>query len=99
MHNASDEPRPQAPWQKDLREGGRYAGLGMQLALSMAFFVVVGYFLDRWLGTSPWLLVGGAVVGMAAIFVQLFRTVGEMNRQSEARRRRKEETQERGNGL
>ena len=92
MRSDADQPRPPTPsWQKALQEASAYAGLGMQLALSMAFFVVVGYLLDRWLDTDPWLLVAGAVVGMAAIFVQLFRVVGEMNRQSEDRRRQKDE--------
>ena len=41
--------------------------------------IVVGYFLgsmlDRRLGTSPWLTVVGVLLGSAAGFVQLFRTV------------------------
>ena len=41
--------------------------------------IVLGYFLgsalDRKLGTDPWLTVAGVLVGMAAGFVGLFRTV------------------------
>ena len=41
--------------------------------------IVVGYFLgsylDRKLGTSPWLVVAGVVLGTAAGFVELFRAV------------------------
>jgi ATP synthase protein I len=41
--------------------------------------IVVGYFLgsflDRRLGTSPWLTVVGVLLGTAAGFVELFRTV------------------------
>ena len=41
--------------------------------------IVLGYFLgsylDRKLGTSPWLVVTGVFVGTAAGFVELFRTV------------------------
>ena len=68
-----------------MREASPYLGLGMQLALSMIFFVGAGYLLDRWLGTDPWLLVVGAVLGMVAVFIHLFRLVGELNKQSEDR--------------
>jgi F0F1-type ATP synthase assembly protein I len=35
----------------------------------------LGSFLDRKLGTSPWLVVAGVLLGTAAGFVELFRTV------------------------
>lgn len=75
--------------QESLGEASPYLGLGMQLGLTMAFFVGVGYVLDRWLDTSPWLLTGGAVLGMVALFVQIFRVVTELNKQSTARAKRK----------
>jgi len=41
--------------------------------------IILGYFLgsylDRRLGTSPWLVVAGVVLGTAAGFVELFRSV------------------------
>ena len=54
-------------------------GLGVQLAGSVLFYVVVGYLADRWLGTEPWLLIVGAVVGMISFFVQLARVVRRLN--------------------
>lgn len=62
-----------------LKNAGQYVGTGMQLAGSMMVYVLLGYLGDRWLDTEPWLLVAGAVVGMMAFFVQLFRLVGRMN--------------------
>lgn len=44
----------------------------------LAGFVVgglIGYGLDRWLGTSPWLLLLGLGVGFAAGMRNLMRTV------------------------
>ncbi len=67
----------------------------MQLALSMAFFVGGGYLLDRWLDTAPWLLVAGAVLGMVAIFLQLFRVVAEVNRVSQAQRQERKDEEAR----
>ena len=59
-----------------MHEAGPYLGLGVQFALTMAFFTLGGYGLDYWLGTSPWFTVGGALLGMAALFAQLFRVAG-----------------------
>jgi F0F1-type ATP synthase assembly protein I len=75
--------------QESLGDASPYLGLGMQLGLTMAFFVGVGYFLDRWLDTSPWLLTAGAVVGMVALFVQIFRVVADLNKQTTARAKKK----------
>lgn len=74
-----------------MREASPYLGLGIQVALTMGFFVGAGYLLDLWLGTTPWLLIGGAVLGMVAIFVLLFRLVGELNRKSAAQKKAREE--------
>lgn len=68
-----------------MRDASPYLGLGMQLALTMGFFVAGGYFLDQWLGTTPWLLLAGAVLGIVAFFVQLFRVVTELNKKTSAR--------------
>ena len=34
-----------------------------------------GYFADKHFGTTPWLLVGGSLLGLAAGFTTFFRTV------------------------
>ena len=97
-------PHPKRPvssgsWQQSLREASTYLSLGMQMALTMVFFVVVGYFLDRWLGTAPWLLLLGAVLGMVSIFIHLFRLVADLNKKSEARRQAREKAREADGGL
>lgn len=94
-------PTPQKPgdsgrrWQAGLRSAGPYLGLGFQLAGTVLFYVVLGYLADRWLGTEPWLLIAGAVLGMVAFFVELVRLVRRLNeesaRQAEERRRRRED--------
>jgi len=67
-------------WRRSLGEAGPYLGLGMQIALSMALFVALGYAVDRWLGILPWGTITGALVGMATIFYHLLRVLDEMNR-------------------
>ena len=77
-----------------MREASTYLSLGMQMALTMAFFVIVGYYLDRWLDTAPWLLLAGAVLGMVSVFVHLFRLVADLNKKSEARRKAREKAKD-----
>lgn len=43
----------------------------MRMALGIALFVFGGYALDRVLGTSPWLLLAGTVVGAVAAVVDM----------------------------
>jgi ATP synthase protein I len=52
--------------QDENRKAGFAYAAGIALFASVATFCAVGYFLDRWLGTAPWLLIGGIVVGSAA---------------------------------
>jgi F0F1-type ATP synthase assembly protein I len=49
--------------------------VGMVLVVCIALGYFLGNYLDRKLGTSPWLVAGGVVLGTAAGFVELFRTV------------------------
>ncbi|WP_456424488.1 AtpZ/AtpI family protein [Rhodocaloribacter sp.] len=83
-------PAPSEDWRVGLRAAGPHLGLGMQLAFTMLFFVGLGYLVDRWLGTLPWFLIGGAVVGMTALFIQLFRVSAEMSAQAKADRERRQ---------
>jgi len=61
---------------KDQREIWRAAGLlgsiGMVMALSAFVGFGLGYALDRWLGTTPWLSVAGLLLGVAAGFREAF---------------------------
>ncbi|MCE9594758.1 MAG: AtpZ/AtpI family protein [Planctomycetes bacterium] len=54
---------------------GRYAGLGIQYALTVALLTGIGWWLDVKWGTTPWCLVVGAVLGSVAGFVNLVRAV------------------------
>jgi ATP synthase protein I len=35
----------------------------MEFAVTVVLGLVVGYYLDRWLGSEPWLLMVGVVLG------------------------------------
>ena len=47
------------------KTGFAYAA-GITLFASVATFTALGWVLDKWLGTDPWLLIGGIVLGSAA---------------------------------
>ncbi len=55
-------------------------GQGFRFALEIVITTVVGsaigWQLDRWLGSKPWLLLLFMLLGLAAGFINLFRAVG-----------------------
>jgi ATP synthase protein I len=54
---------------------GELSSMGIAMVLATVIGLGVGYALDRWLGTNPWLTLIGLGFGIAAGFVILFRTV------------------------
>ncbi len=49
-------------------EWWNYAQIGLELAVAVLLGFWAGYRLDLRLGTSPWLMLGGAAAGLAAGF-------------------------------
>lgn len=70
-------------------------GAGMRIAVELAAAVLVGagigIVLDRWLGTSPWLLILFFLVGAAAGFLNVYRIGQELDRRAKAARAAAEE--------
>jgi ATP synthase protein I len=54
---------------------GELSSIGLAMVLATVIGLAGGYYLDRWLGTSPWLTLAGLMFGIAAGFVNLFRSV------------------------
>jgi F0F1-type ATP synthase assembly protein I len=57
-----------------------YLGMGLQIAVSFAFFVFLGFWADSKLGTSPMLLLLGVMVGFAGMVLVLMKVVRQANR-------------------
>lgn len=53
--------------------------LGTLLFACVAVGLAVGYFADRWIGTSPWLLLIGLALGIVAAGVNFYRTIKTLN--------------------
>ena len=54
-----------------------YVGLGLEIAIPMVLFLLLGHKLDGWLETRPWLTVLGAFVGMSVTFYNLYRRISK----------------------
>jgi ATP synthase protein I len=68
--------------------GAEFAGIGLQFALTILVFVFAGMWLDKRLGTSPWLLLLFVFVGAAGGFYSMYRrvTAAQRNKDGVARR-------------
>jgi ATP synthase protein I len=63
-----------------LRELARLSSIGVTMVASTAIGLAIGYGLDHWFGTSPWLTLTFSLFGIAAGFLNLFRDVGLIGR-------------------
>ena len=46
-------------------------GRGMDVALTVLLFFGIGYALDRWLGTTPWFMIGLTLLASIGFFASL----------------------------
>ena len=67
----------------DKEEINRKSGLAYAAAFTLFASVMAGliggWLLDRWLGTNPWLLITGIVLGGAAGFYELIRSASKIS--------------------
>lgn len=63
------------PRRPDLRRLAELSSLGLILPSSIAVGLFLGYFLDRWLGTAPWLLLIFTVFGVVSGLISLLRAL------------------------
>jgi ATP synthase protein I len=68
---------PERDEQQITRKSGVVYGAVFSLVTAIVAFLLIGWALDRWLGTGPWLLVGGIVFGAIAGFYQFVRLMSK----------------------
>jgi len=59
----------------DLRRLAELSSIALILPSSIAVGLFIGYMLDRWLGTGPWLLLAFTVLGIVSGLLSLFRAI------------------------
>ncbi len=64
--------KPRLP---DIRRLAELSSIALILPSSIAVGLFMGYFLDRWLGTAPWLLLIFTVLGIVSGLLSLLRAL------------------------
>jgi len=62
------------------RKAQPYIDASWQLTGSVALGTLLGWWIDRKAGTSPWVLVGGAVFGMGVGFYAFFKALSTLGK-------------------
>jgi ATP synthase protein I len=63
------------PRRPDMRRLAEMTSIGLILPSSIAVGLFLGYYLDRWLGTAPWLLLIFTLLGVASGLISLLRAI------------------------
>jgi F0F1-type ATP synthase assembly protein I len=53
--------------------------VGGIIAYNISGGIILGYLLDRWLSTSPWLSITGLILGTIGAFAGLYRIMSRLN--------------------
>jgi ATP synthase protein I len=73
------------------RELGKYSALGLELAIAVVLGLAIGHYLDKWLGTGPWMTVVWIGIGFAAGVRSLYRAAvrsgKDLEKEEEAKRK------------
>ncbi len=78
------EPRSSSDDQREFQNWvARSSSLGIQFALFLLLFFFIGYWLDQKLGSSPWFMIAGAILGFTGGTVWLYRQAFPAARESD----------------
>lgn len=79
MTDKRDRKRP------PLAEGAEFLGHGLAWALSTLLFLLLGRFVDGWLGTTPIFTIIGAFIGAGAGFYSMYYNIVVKPRERDSR--------------
>ena len=69
---------PEPDDQDEKQKSGLAYGAGLSFFFSVAGFCGIGWLLDQWFKTSPWLMVTGLVLGAIAGFYQFIKLASKL---------------------
>jgi ATP synthase protein I len=58
-----------------MRQLGALSTVGLSFVLAIVLGAAAGYYLDRWLGTGPWMFLLFVIFGLVAGILNVYRTV------------------------
>jgi ATP synthase protein I len=79
MNVSKRESLKEAEARETTRKSSIAYAAGFSLFASVVTLCGLGWALDRWLGTSPWLLVSGLVLGAVVGFYQFVRLTSKLS--------------------
>ena len=82
-------PEPKSP---DSINVGSFAGAGLQFAISLVLFLLLGQWMDRKFGTSPVFLLAGVFIGGAGAFYSMYRKLSAAQKADDERRKQNRES-------
>ncbi len=75
-----DEEDGLSPMARQMRAAQPYVSAVWKLVGGAVFGVVGGYFLDAWLGTSPWFMLGLSLAGISVGFYGFLREMARLGK-------------------
>jgi len=73
-------------WVQITQLGGTAGTLGLHIVSAIIVGLVIGYFLDDYFGTKPWMIMIFFLVGVVAGFKMVFEDFRRLQRREEARK-------------
>lgn len=71
--DADGDRLPDGEWVESQREGANAMGAGLQFGVVLCLFAFAGLKLDGVLGTKPWMLVAGVLIGFLGGTISLLK--------------------------
>ena len=70
---------------KQYKQIWRYSSIGLEMGFSVAIGAAIGYFLDKYFQTSPWLMLIFLILGVVAGFRSLFSLLKDIDKEERKR--------------
>jgi ATP synthase protein I len=67
--------KPSGSLADTMRQLGALSTVGLSFVLAIVLGAAAGYYLDRWLGTGPWMFLLFVIFGLVAGILNVYRTV------------------------
>ena len=93
-----EDVRPEISKSRAFFRAAQFASVGLEMGIAIAIGAGIGYLLDKWLKTSPWLLIVFLLFGVAAGFKGLYDAARRASKDVSASNRHTGETREADHG-